>query len=317
MKNDLEIILKVSERDTDFAIVRAFIKSKNVRELFFSKIHKQGKLIKVYHSYTQDDFEGHVGESDIIFIFKDKFDKKFAIFIEDKVAADPQPSQRERYSIRARALGQEEGFGDDYYVFLCAPNSYLKTDKAKAYKQNTVSHEDIMMFVDNELDKKVFKESCNPDIQKHASINDDPTLDFWKKLEKYIKENSNILKIRKQKDIKGRDSKWVTFPITAVKGLSLIWKSDQNVIDLEFSGMANKKDEVIKMLPKIDGERMFLEKTSGSLALRKYLGEENHVFFNKPFEEQIAKIDVCIKEAEELRVIANYVALSTTQEKEI
>ena len=314
MNKDLEIVLKVSERDTDLAIIRTFINNELVRDLFFSKTQKRGELIKVLHSYTQDELDGHIGESDIILIFKTPEEKKFAIFIEDKVAADPQPSQRDRYDIRAKALGQEEGFNNDYYVFLCAPKAYLKTDKAKAYKEYVISHEDIAAFSNDVLDRKIFEDSCNPDIQKHASINDEPTLDFWKKFEDYLANRSEILKMRKQKDIKGKDSKWVNFTISAVKGLSLVWKSDKNIIDLEFSGMANDRNKVLELLPRIEEKKLFLEKAGGSLALRKYLSEEDRVFFNKPFEEQITKINKCIKEAEKLRIIANHVSLTGVKE---
>ena len=118
----------IEERDTDFSIIKSFIENDKVRDLFFNQIGINGSITKIYHSYMDIENDGHMGESDIIIICEnDK--ERFAIFIEDKIAADPQPSQSKRYEDRAKALKAKEGY-DKYFIFLCAPKSYLDTDKA-------------------------------------------------------------------------------------------------------------------------------------------------------------------------------------------
>ena len=106
----------IEERDTDFAIMRLFADNDKVRDLFFKQIGRSGSIVKIYHSLMDTESDGHNGESDIVIVLLDG-DSKFAIFIEDKIAADPQPSQRDRYTDRAEQLKKVEGY-DKSYIFL-------------------------------------------------------------------------------------------------------------------------------------------------------------------------------------------------------
>ena len=100
------------ERDADFAIINAFEKNKEVRKLFLSGYRDLNSIIiETRHSFMQQEVGYGYGESDIIFILEDK-KGKYAIFIEDKINADAQPSQRERYEIRAKQLKSKGDFED-------------------------------------------------------------------------------------------------------------------------------------------------------------------------------------------------------------
>ena len=59
--NNKVIFSDITERDTDFAIIRSFLDYQSVRDLFFSQIKRHGEVVKVYHSLMQQESDGHSG----------------------------------------------------------------------------------------------------------------------------------------------------------------------------------------------------------------------------------------------------------------
>lgn len=289
MENNI-IFSDITERDTDLAIIRSFLDYASVRELFFSRIKRYGEVIKVFHSLMQQESDGHSGESDIVIICKEK-EKKFAIFIEDKIAADPQPSQRKRYDDRAMLLAKSEGF-DKSYIFLCAPEAYIGTAKAEGYDL-FVSHEQICELLnDNDLSKTIFTFSCDEKKQGYAPIKNDSVTEFWLNLYRYIEEKYPKLKINKIDSPRGTNATWPGFK-TSVKNLRIVWKSDAkwNCVDLEFGGLAQNKEKFLKIIEIIGKTDYEPVKTSGSMSLRVRFSSNKQVSFSRPFNDQLVNID--------------------------
>lgn len=295
------IFSNIEERDTDFAIIRSFVNNDKVRELFFSLIKERGELVKVYHSLTQVESDGHDGESDIILICEN-FSGKFAIFIEDKIAADPQPSQRERYEDRAKLLREKEGY-DNYYVILCAPQEYLSSEKAKKYELK-ISHEDINACLDeNDFDRNVFNFSTLDKKQGYAVVKNDVVTDFWSNLYQFIDKYYPFLRLNKNEKARGSSAEWVTFP-TGIRGLSVVWKANKGYIDLEFVGMADTPDIVGNILDKIGHSNEDLYKTGKSLSARRYIASDKNVSFHESFNQQVKEIEYNLNIISELFDIA-------------
>lgn len=294
----------IEERDTDFAIIRSFIDYESVRYLFLTKINKTGSLIKVYHSKVQTESDGHVGESDIIFILENS-NKKFAIFVEDKIASDPQPSQRKRYDNRAELLKKDEQY-DEYFVFLCAPEAYLGTAKADGYDL-TVSHEEIAKCLnDNDLNKFVFAFSTDEKKQGYNPIKNEPVTEFWDKLYKHVKEHHPQLIINESSKPRGGNAMWPEFG-TNVKGLRIIWKTniEKNCIDLTFNGLAGDLNRFNQIVALANATSYVPAKTNKSMALRVSLPTSRAVFFRENFEKQIDNIDYCLRIIDDLFEVGN------------
>ena len=291
----------VEERDTDFAIIQSFVKYEEVRNLFFNKIKNNGEILKIYHSLSQDEGDGHTGESDIVIILQNE-KGKFAIFIEDKIAADPQPNQRERYDTRATFLSDKDHFSK-HYIFLCAPKKYLDTAKADGY-QFTLSHEDIWSVLDDEdINKAIFKMSFDEKKQGGCTVKNNEITEFWHKLHAYVKEKYFEVLFNKPGDAKGNRSDWFTFE-TCVKQLYIVWKTTKNSVNLEFTGMANKGDIVNSILKSLNINDEHLEVTGKSVSLRLFYSSKDEISVRKPFEEQIEKIDHCMEKVVYLNKIA-------------
>lgn len=309
MTNDsgIEIVLSsIQEKDADFAIIRSFCDEPKVRELFFKQINRSGKLFKVYHSKSQQESDGHMGESDIIFILNDG-NKKFAIFIEDKIAANPQPNQSGRYKDRANLLGDEEGFGREYFVFLCAPKQYIESEKSAGY-DHFVSYENIVNVLPNDsFDGEILNFALKEKSKGYVLIKNDKVTSFWMNLaNKYVPENYPDLKMPKVTGPKPSKSVWPTFK-SGIKNVSIIWKSDQNCVDLEFSG-ANKpehKTKFLEKISKIDCGTFMLSETGESISLSASYSSIYKVDFKKDFMSQINNINVALNLALELRKLCN------------
>ena len=285
------VLDNVEERDADFAIIQSFVKYKKVRELFFNKIKREGEIVKIYHSLSQDEGDGHNGESDIVIILQNE-KVKFAIFIEDKINADPQPKQRERYDKRAALLSDIDHFSN-HYVFLCAPKAYLDTAKAEGYKY-TVSYEDLWGLLDElDFNKTIFKKSFDEKKQRYCPIKNNEITVFWQNLYDYIKSKYYELDFKKPGDAKGSRSDWVTFR-TTVKQLYIVWKTTKNSVDLEFTGMGKKSDVVISILKSLGIENVNIEETGKSVSLRLFYSTDYEVLVREPFDKQIEKINHCL-----------------------
>lgn len=296
----------ISERDVDFALMREMGISKGVQQLFFNQIKEDGELYEAYHSLVQEEAPGKYGESDILFIFKKDNGEKFAIFVEDKVAADAQPDQRSRYDLRAKI--ELDKWYKRYFVFLCAPKDYLikrnSEDKKDRYKYS-VSHEEISLQCKDNLDKEIFLQSCEKK-QNNTSVRNEAVTNFWNNLIDYIDCKYNRLIFNKVKRDRGGSALWLEFG-TNVKGLSLCYKSDQNVIVFQFSKMAHRKEEVRNIFDRcnIDISKYHFREGTSELMLSVELPIEKKVFFLEPFDAQKENIDYILKRVSLMHDIAN------------
>lgn len=289
----LEYVLdNLEERDADFAIIQSFVDYEKVRELFFKQIKRGGSILKIYHSLTQNESDGHKGESDIVIILKDS-KGKYAIFIENKIAADPQPKQRERYDDRAKLLAKQEQF-TEYYVFLCAPDEYLVSAKADKYELS-VSHNEICQLINtNEINRSVLNYSSNRK-QGYVCDKNEQIVDFWSKLYCHIKEHFPDLVFNKPNDLKGNRSAWFTF-LTCVKKLYIVWKTDRETIDMEFTGMAKNSEVVVDLLKQLNATNYALEVPKGAKSVLLHLNYSSKyaVSPRKDFNSQIDNINYCL-----------------------
>lgn len=293
----------IEEKDTDFAIIKSFITNEKVRKLFFDQIKNEGKIIKIYHSLMQKESDGHDGESDIVIICEnDK--ERFAIFIEDKIAADPQPNQRARYDDRAVLFRDTEKY-NHYYVFLCAPKAYLDTAKSEGYRY-IVPHEEISSLLSkDEFEKFVFDFSTNEKKQGYTPIKNNGVTEFWKKLYKYVDKYPR-LDINKTTTPRGTNANWPAFK-TQITGLRIVWKSDRNYIDLEFSGMAEQREEFSSLIKKLNLTDYQPVVTGKSLSLRTMVPYDKPVDFHIPFDNQINNIDYALSQINELYKISDLI----------
>lgn len=276
MKYTFESII---ERDADFAIINAFSKRKEVRKLFLNKINRKDcKIKEVYHSLVQQEEGYGIGESDIVFVLEDS-EGLFGLMIEDKINADAQPNQRERYDIRAKEL-INKGLFKKHYVFLCAPQSYLDSMMASKYELK-ISYENIVNLLDDGLDKAILQKGTEGGT---TIIKSEPVTNFWNKLYRYVHDNYPDLRISGKPGDRPANSLWPEFK-TAIPGCTIVMKSNRGIIDLEFSRMGKRLYELELKLVEIGITQKPIQ-TKKSASLRYQFEKEDFISFNEVFDLQ-------------------------------
>lgn len=285
------------ERDADFAIIGAFEKNQSVRKLFLEGFRKtNSKLIEVRHSYMQQEEGFGFGESDIIFIMEDD-NGKFAIFIEDKIKANAQPSQSSRYDVRAKHLIDKNEFSE-YRVFLCAPNFYLNGDSKNVvgYKYR-IPYEAITRLLPECIEKSVLETAASG---KGCSVIDAGVTNFWKDLRAFINiYYPNKLVMKGSDSDKPSGSMWQEFA-TPIKGCILIMKIDSRKIDLEFKQMGQNLDKLNKLLENFGIKERAIRTSKGrskSASIQLEIPEEYGLSFYVPFYGQEQNVSVWIENA--------------------
>lgn len=294
MKYTFESII---ERDADFAIINAFSRNKEVRELFLNKINRKDCEIKeVYHSLVQQEEGYGIGESDIVFVLEDS-EGLFGLMIEDKINADAQPNQRERYDIRAKEL-INRGVFERHYVFLCAPQSYLDSMMASKYELK-ISYESVVSLLDDGLDKAVLLKGTEGGT---TIIKSEPVTNYWNKLYPYVHDNYPDLRMSGKPGDRAANSLWPEFK-TVIPGCTIVMKSNRGIIDLEFSRMGKRLYELELKLLEVGITQKPIQ-TKKSASLRYEFKKEDYISFNESFDLQINTLNKWLDKIVEFDFVA-------------
>jgi len=291
----------VYERDMDLFLMK---KISTDRDFVINFFLRQGQLAakgydktdftveKVSHSVRAAD-----GESDIeAVLFVEG--KKVALLIEDKIDAPPMPEQAKRYSLRGQKA-IERGEFEEFYVFIIAPENYLKSNaEAKKY-DHCISYEEIQMSLEDVFEKALIKhalsEANNVRLPRDARVTA-----FWDMLYDFLDEKyPGIFQVHGHRGLErsGQAGQWIT--MTCAKPYSIQIKSDRGYVDLEIGGHAehflwfSKNNSAL-----IDQKRLYIRTAGKSLAIRMYT---NQIDFTQPFETQIPSLTVAFDAAKELQ----------------
>ena len=131
----------IQERDIDLLLVEQLHVSTGFSAKIAERLGLAGATVDaVRHSVYREH-----GETDVLVIVNHQ-DRRLALMIEDKIGAQMQPDQCERYHLRGKALC-DEGAVDSYLVILCAPAGYLAGVADSERWDYRVSLEDVADIV--------------------------------------------------------------------------------------------------------------------------------------------------------------------------
>lgn len=295
----------VRERDMDFLIMRQFAEDKTfVKELFLSKIgiSDDFEVLEVSHSVKTSD-----GESDIVVVIEHA-GEKIGLLIEDKVNADPQENQADRYLIRGGKEKQKKTY-KGFYTFIMAPRTYLYEDeenkkvrrKASGY-EFVIPYEAMTGYLHSEFDLAVIKSAVDPKRQRYTPIRDDAVTEFWTKMYDFVEEKyGDCLHLQGEKgESRGNAAHWATINIESNK--RIVIKFNRDCVDLEIGGMAGSFLEFCKKnQPQVEGHGFSLWPAGDSLAVRAYI---KHIDLQLPFEEQKPQVEEAFEVALRLMELA-------------
>ena len=294
----------VIERDIDLLLCEEIISSKKFAQLFLSKTDiKDADPIKAELSKTDVEY----GESDITVIFLT--DKRHALLIEDKIAAEAMPNQCERYFKRGR-LGVKNGEYDSFDVFIVAPEKYLqRNEEAKKYP-NKISYEECITYFQNKNNPRaLFKARQLSDAIKKQALKYNvceckPVTDFWHAYISFVEQNAPELVITGNNEVKGKKARWVCFK-TNIKGSLIYHKSESGYMDLTIPNASDKIPFLLMFLEKYkeadEKNEIACVKTGKSAAFRIKVPA---IDFMEQFGEAYDKIQVCIQACKKLYLLS-------------
>lgn len=274
------ILESVRERDVDLLILEELYAKTGFETLFLKIIDKQDfSFVKAYRSMTT----AGLGETDIQaeFIFGQK---QLILLIENKVDAEFQNAQYERYMKRAELLTNPS---TETAVILVAPQDYIQN---KSEFQYALSYEDMLAWFSQQGDarswykQELLRLAIEQERRGYQAIKDETVTNFWKRYHAYISDHLPELNMPEPK-AKPTASSFVYFnPSWIQKSTKLIHKMEKGYLDFQLSNRAPEYDDLLKQYSDILPEYMELVVTGKSVSFRI---EVAPLSFDKEFDEQI------------------------------
>ena len=286
--NEYPVLSYTTERDIDLLFVEEFRCSDEFFKWFLKVISEEIPSLKdktfdsreVFHSVTK--MGKGAGESDIVLNLKEN-DRIVSIFIENKIDAQFQQNQPERY--RERAQDEvENGKCDEAYCILMAPNEYLESANEVKLFNSTISYEGVIEFFDNRLKqitnelahrlvhkKEIVEQSINKYRRGYSPDIDDDVTEFWQKYYQLAKDKYPSLKLKKPGK-KPYGSTFIIFsqalsPHPPLPQCTIKHKLKHGKIDIEFSGWAKEQEKVEKKISALTQNNMQINKAGKSLSV--------------------------------------------------
>lgn len=282
---------KVFERDIDLYILNKFFNDKEFKNIFLNVLGLECYLVKDFiHSYSDEN-----GESDITVILENK-DERVGLLIEDKISAIAMPNQYERYLKRGEKLVQD-GLFDRFFVFIIAPESYLKENAEASKYDYKISYETILEHIkDDYFGTELIKEAISEKKKGYSVIENKTVTKFWDRYYKLVESRYPALNIHKHKGARGSNALWPIF-LTPIDNVQIIHKSNKGCVDLSFTSLAEYYYEILDIIEDKLNQNMSLQKTGKSLAIRI---NTPVIDFHDDFDKQVEDTIECLEAVNKL-----------------
>lgn len=282
---EMQSIEAVTERDIDLLIIEELSASTDFFNFIIAQTIKETdyKFIKSFHSLSDE-----TGETDIAILCECK-NKKYMFLIENKIDADFQPDQAERYRLRGENhISNNEC--DKFYTCLVAPKKYLTGNNEFDFY---IEYENIKEYFKQwktEINRSKYKIALlDLAIEKQRRGNtsnpDERAIDFHTKLYEYSNKHYSHLqkdKINPKAPIGSTTFCFTPNIIKKEKNIWLCFIASGNAYIL-LSGKANELEILREKYQNTFKEEMFIEKAGKSLAIRILIDK---IDISESFENQ-------------------------------
>lgn len=290
-------IEKVLERDMDLYVINKFINDTNFKNIFLDEINiSDYNVSECIHSFSDEN-----GESDITIILSNKENNKIGLLIEDKVNAIAMPNQYDRYKLRGDKLIKAGAF-NKYYIFIIAPEDYLKSNTEAQKYDHKISYEKLLEHIKGDIfGENLIAEAIREKKQRYSVIENKPVTLFWERYYNLVEKRYPMLNINRHDSARGINACWPIF-LTPVKSVLIYHKSNKGYVDLTFPGLAHKYSEVYDIVNEHLKDNMQLHQANKSLVIRINVPK---ISFQGDFDEQIEEINECLDAVFEINNFVN------------
>jgi len=296
-------IAGVSERDVDLLLLEEFQSSHKFQDWF---IHEAlgssaalGSCVSARRSITNS-----TGESDLEIIFEDSNGKKTRLLVENKVNANLQPFQAERYKERGNGY-VSTGQCLTFHTVIVAPARYFGQSTATKGFDGRVTYEQILGWFERDASlgaRRLYKiallrSAIDKGTLGYQPEEDKPTTDFWEAYYDFALKRAPELEMPKPGPKPSRSS-FVHFrPRALPRTVDIVHKFASGYVDLHLRGMGMRINEVhTAVLPYLDPD-MNVESASMSAAIRVQVPK---LSVSAPFELQRADAEQALEVAKRL-----------------
>ena len=275
----MEILFKdVLERDVDLMLIDSFCNDDNFVDFIVGRFGIASAVIKKIHHSVEDI---KMGETDVCVWFEAN-NKQYAVMIEDKIDANAQPEQYERYEMRAGNLKRVEKL-EECFILIIAPKLYLKTNEMARKYPNQISYEELLSYYEarNPYKTSLLRRAIRKKEDGYIPIEDFAITKFWEKYYEYRRRYYPDLQLLEVDGPRGSRAVWATFKTNNPSGKLEVWhKADRGCVDLQLPKLGGYEEEVKEILNELL-EGIIVDNASKSVALRIKVPKLD---FRQPFE---------------------------------
>ena len=175
-------ISRLRERDIDLLVCSELhFPESPLHQLFVGRWN--GGLADFAGAWVSVSYSGSDGETDILVSYESGT-KSLVLLIEDKIDAEYQPGQPERYQARAEQWRKEMTSGSDVETILLAPEDYFETQGSEIFERQ-VSYEEVIAVLANATDQRTrflaqtLQEGRRSLTQSYVALHSDSTTAVW------------------------------------------------------------------------------------------------------------------------------------------
>ena len=262
------------------------------------------------------------GETDIVVLFESD-SGSLVLLIENKIGAEFQPRQPERYRERAERWKESGGAGWDVETVLLAPGAYFGNEGSDIFDRQ-LSYEAVIEVLSDPSDQRtrfladMLKYGIESHWEGYVPVHDEVTTQVWKAFWETAKDETPRLRMRRPGSkpagagfIEFLDAEGLSSPETK-RRVKVVYKyrGSHCDVDLQFAGMSEAElGAAVEGLVEPD---MRVEKAVGSASVRV---EVSLVKFDEMPEGQEESIKEGLYAAERLRLFFIEKGLSSTLRK--
>lgn len=265
------VVSGVVERDIDFILVEELVANDGFLAWFLERIGLplDYELVSVSHSATTS-----TGETDIE-VTLSSVDKRYMVLIENKIDANLQPRQAERYKERAQRH-VKDGQCIACTTLIVAPRAYLGSEPDELGFDQNIAYEDILdwfqkasLLSPRHLSKITL---LNRAVTRGGSawklVPDETATEFWRRYWELCRAIAPELRMAKP-DVKPATSSFIFFrPANFTKHAILVHKVPYGNVDIQLAGKAGELAKLnLKFGPLLE-PGMTLEAANKSAVIR-------------------------------------------------
>lgn len=292
--HNLNTFQSITERDIDLLVLEELNVSDEFAHWLVCRVKEEvvsTHIVGAWHSVV----DTLLGESDLVFIYQLDDLANQAVLIENKIDAEAQPAQGERYQRRGQK-GVDEGLWQDFRTCLVAPKAYINKN-AECYDAY-ITYEEIMAYFVAQGDRRslyraqTIKDAIDKNRRGYCATICPKTTEFARQYLAYVAANFPQLNPEPSKP-RAAGHNWIHFyPVSSNKQVRIIHQIYGKSVKLQLLGQAENFEQVRAQFYGLETSGFRIVKSGKSVNVEISVPEINIAV--QPFEASMTEIETAL-----------------------